>query len=87
MTENQNISYCFISEEEYYNALKNGSFHSLVRMKVFNKIQHEDQDRTVYLSIESTNQILVIQRIEEIRKFEFNWAKSFSEEVNINEKQ
>ncbi|WP_282016030.1 hypothetical protein [Marinifilum flexuosum] len=84
MTEKQ-IGYSFITREEYDSALKLGTFKSLTRLELYNELQLEEHDRTVFLSIDSTVLNKVKQRIVEIRNFEFHWAKSFSQDITINE--
>ncbi|WP_321516007.1 hypothetical protein [Marinifilum fragile] len=85
MTEKQKVNYSFLTEKEYNSTLKSGNFKSLTRLKVFNELHLEEHDRTVFLSIDSTILDKVKQQIVEITKFEFHWAKSFSEDIVINE--
>lgn len=76
----------FISETDCSNLFDSRDFQSIVRLKVFNGENQTDLDRTVIISIESTNKDQINQCLEEIRSFNFPWAESFHSDITINER-
>jgi len=75
----------FISEEDYYSKLNSGFTKCLVKMKVFNELQQTDLERTVFLEIDSQDIVKIERCLTDIKKLNFNWAKSFHIEKNIKD--
>jgi hypothetical protein len=79
------ILHSIISETECSNLLESKNFQTIVRLKVFNGESQTDLDRTVIFSIESISIDEIKKCMEEIRKFNYPWAKSFHSDTTINE--
>lgn len=75
----------FISETECRNLLVSRNFQSIIRLKVFNGQNQIDLDKTVIISIDSTDLDQINECMKELSRFNFPQAKSFHYETTINE--
>jgi len=78
------VLYSIISEAECGNLLESKNFQTIVRLKVFNGESQTDLDRTVIFSIGSISIDQIKKCMEEIRSFNYPWAKSFHSDTTIN---